>query len=412
MTEDAQVKEGRRNHYVPQFYLSGFTETREKGGRLYCLDKTYAQMKPKTPAAIGYQKGLWTDAIEDALQEDEDRQAPVVRILDKQLTGLTDEYREAVIGLTARILSGTPKWFSKRADATVEHIREIVRRHKIARWLLGGRSCLTKVLFGKKWRHVRNGFHTGSTMFLQETKGRIESLHKKWWCLLYAPRGVVEFITSDAPVCCNSSGPMQMHGGAKKYGLFDNPDVLIFFPLTSHVALFGICAPLPYRYMIVPRDMVAFINTLVLSLSHRYVYAQNNELFWIMPDKIVGGVKQYCDHLKSKKPMTITWDGRAAILRQVYDGLKVWLPPTKTDTLGPFSLNPGEWPKRTKRPFRKRFGASSRLCIAMAKNVALLLVEIPLALLVIALCSPVALLRWLLRRFRSRSGRHKNSPLP
>ena len=39
----------RKHHYVPQFYLAGFTENDSKDGQLFVLDKEQRKTWAKTP---------------------------------------------------------------------------------------------------------------------------------------------------------------------------------------------------------------------------------------------------------------------------------------------------------------------------------------------------------------------------
>ena len=45
-------KHARKHHYVPQFYLAGFTATGNKDGQLWVFDKETGRNWPKTPFSL------------------------------------------------------------------------------------------------------------------------------------------------------------------------------------------------------------------------------------------------------------------------------------------------------------------------------------------------------------------------
>jgi hypothetical protein len=43
------ANQSRKHHYVPEFYLAGFTESGTDDGRLHVLDKEQLRQWPSTP---------------------------------------------------------------------------------------------------------------------------------------------------------------------------------------------------------------------------------------------------------------------------------------------------------------------------------------------------------------------------
>ena len=55
----------RKHHYVPRFYLGGFTDTGEQDGRLTVLDKESGRQWHSSPGDAGCEKDFYMLEVEE-----------------------------------------------------------------------------------------------------------------------------------------------------------------------------------------------------------------------------------------------------------------------------------------------------------------------------------------------------------
>lgn len=78
---------GQDHHFVPQFYLSGFTANGRKNGKLWESDLGGGTQQQASPAAVAKRKGFYRvklegedpEAVENELQKIETAAAPIIK---------------------------------------------------------------------------------------------------------------------------------------------------------------------------------------------------------------------------------------------------------------------------------------------------------------------------------------------
>ena len=108
-------RQPRKHHYVPQFYLAGFTDNGIPEGRLHVLDKAKEKQWPSTAKDTGHQRdfhlvdlgpGVDPMGVEKKLAHMEGQQSAVLkRILEEEALPPDDD--EAVGDLMAFVASYT-----------------------------------------------------------------------------------------------------------------------------------------------------------------------------------------------------------------------------------------------------------------------------------------------------------------
>ena len=95
------MAEARAHHYVPQFWLMGFTETGEQDGRLYVTNLPRKRQWPSNPRGAGHRRDFYrvedpslTDpfAIEKLFSKIESDVAPVFKSMTEEKRGPRDGY--------------------------------------------------------------------------------------------------------------------------------------------------------------------------------------------------------------------------------------------------------------------------------------------------------------------------------
>lgn len=100
--QDSKPQVSRRHHYVPAFWLAGFTPTGAKEGRIVVVEKHTGRTFRAKPTTAGFEKDLFTvehpelepDAIERAFGEAEGKIAPALRRL---ISGSSDPRDLAIV---------------------------------------------------------------------------------------------------------------------------------------------------------------------------------------------------------------------------------------------------------------------------------------------------------------------------
>jgi len=112
-----------RHHYLPKFYLCGFTRARHRDDSLWVFDKSSAKQWKSTPANSAHQRDYYRvelqdggdpNAFEKSLAWVEDRVAPAVRRVIASQTVPTGD------GLPISLLHMTTE-----AEVAVVHVREV-----------------------------------------------------------------------------------------------------------------------------------------------------------------------------------------------------------------------------------------------------------------------------------------------
>jgi Protein of unknown function (DUF4238) len=95
MTEPSFKAVPRAHHFVPQCWLSGFTESGQKDGRLWVTDLKLKKQWPSSPANSGHRRDFYrissdkADSVEaeQLFSKIEDTAGPLLKALDRELRG-------------------------------------------------------------------------------------------------------------------------------------------------------------------------------------------------------------------------------------------------------------------------------------------------------------------------------------
>jgi hypothetical protein len=282
--------EPRAHHFVPQCWLSGFTESGQKNGRLWVTDLKRQKQWPSSPINAGHRRDFYrlsaSDVdpivVEKAYSRLEDGIGPILRALDEDKRYPTDAELEALLtfiaiqwtrvpafrptvlaiadsihrSFFAGALKSPEAWAKSLQDAGIpldspgadyEKMREFQRSRQYS-------------LSAETDWYVMRAFKAAETI--------VPSLIDRQWGLSLSRTG--SFIASDNPVALD--GP-----SGQKIG-FKNAEIVLF-PISRHVFLHG--TKVRVRQPRVSFNYIARMNTFMMLTADEQVYSHIPNFCWL-----------------------------------------------------------------------------------------------------------------------------------
>lgn len=133
MKTDAPIAEPKAQHYIPKFYLKGFTD---KEGTLWVYEKfkPLRASKPKSEANrpdyyTHCEKGERDETAENVLKDIESVVAPIIRKLANPQYELTPEHAGRLYVFVASMFARVPSWREYVNDAAAEMAKRIQQQN-------------------------------------------------------------------------------------------------------------------------------------------------------------------------------------------------------------------------------------------------------------------------------------------
>lgn len=284
----AQVS--RRHHFVSNCYLSRFTDTGTKHGRLCVLDLIASRCFKQKPKNVAYERdfnrvdieGHPPDVLESAFGEFEGEMAEVIRKICSNEQLPEDEEFSYVVNLIALLAVRNPAMRRSMTMALQQEYRILTEllqsdpglyeRHvRLARE--GGFISGTKDIPFEQFRRGTYRFEISPQQHILTEmgafKGILPSLGARHWSLLVAAPGAPDFVTCDHPVSLVYKQ--------------------VVFPLdTRHAVIGDRERPMPPVIRVTAAG-VAEVNTRILTLAERHVFSQSAEVTFLDGGDIVNG---------------------------------------------------------------------------------------------------------------------------
>jgi hypothetical protein len=309
----------RRHHYVPQFYLAGFTKNNSKKGDLHVLDKERGKTWKSTPRgtahkwdfhaidagpdgdamaiekALGRLEGQWSaslasviaseslpdgDSFGDLMMFLAFMAVRVPRIRDI-LSDFIDRVSKAEIQLMLATSEG--KSHFRRSLADLGHAMSDEEFEQLVQF---GRSGQYDVNFEQTW-HVQEMVRMAATL------APLLSLRK--WCLWVTANTAPDFICSDSPVAPTWAIPMP----GPISPAFGTPNTIVSVPLDRRIAMVSMIEEeLPKSQL--DREGVAAVNSMTAMYANQ-LYSSEPDFVWTMKDYRVGNASELLEAI-GKKP--------------------------------------------------------------------------------------------------------------
>ena len=305
----------RKHHYVPQFYLAGFTKNDNKDGRLFVFDIQQKKSWASTPKRTAHKRDFYRVeagaggdpmAIEKALSQLETRwKAALTTVIETRTLPDGDEFADLMI-FVAFLAVRVPRIREKVADfvdrvsktqiramfATKEgqeKVREILAEHghemsdeEFAQVVQFGVSDDYDVDYEPSW-HVREMVRMAATL------APLLSLRK--WRLWEVDAEAPDLICCDCPVVPAWRTPMP----GLTAPAFGTPNTIVSVPLNRRMVLVSMIEEeLPPETL--DLEGVARINSMT-GRNANQIYSSENDFVWMMRDYRVGKSAQLLEAL-------------------------------------------------------------------------------------------------------------------
>lgn len=303
------TQDSRAHHYVPKFYLKGFTDNRD----LYVYERFKAPRK-SSPKREAFEPNYYThvangrpnDAAESTLEIIESQAADVVRRLGNPLFRPTSDDMGSLILFVACMFARVPSWREYLSTVT-----EVLKQRQIK--IAGDKEQFAKFFVEFEKRHgwsatvepeklrqhmLKNGIkidrtaHNLGAMF-GSASSLVNELQHFGYQILYAPNGKY-FMTSDAPVYTL----LPTDGKSANMGVgFGTPGVEVLFPLNKRTWLLMQKGLRPGGRTLYP-EHVDEINYMTMEMANRFLFSNENfrrigRIFDIRGCKVKPGVNAF-----------------------------------------------------------------------------------------------------------------------
>jgi hypothetical protein len=273
-------EEAKNHHFLPVFYLKGFTLSGGKSGRLWTHNLSTGERELVKPKQVGHSEDLYrvdvqgfeATAVEDDLDKrHDDKAAPVLEgIVRPNVKSLPtgDDYA-AFISFIALTHARNPR----EREVSIRVAEPVIKAMGAAKRDVGegkqevGQNYLIRQMY--------------------QTFRQIEPLlMQREWSLLVRDSDAGEFICSDCPVVLRwekpDDGPPWMSPG------FGQPETIVTMPLSRDVAVLGRFGGWSHTIR-AHRRMVAEFNRVTLSNARQFLFTAREDFDWLVPGGEIAG---------------------------------------------------------------------------------------------------------------------------
>ena len=300
--------EPRKHHFVPAFYLAGFTEDRSQEGRLSAIAKSDGRVFGGTPRTLGHQRDLYRvdhpdldpNTIEHAFSQIEGETASALgRILDDSSPVDPDDIA-ILLNLVAMLAIRVPavrKNFASLIEDVAQHFTDAVMQDPSAyeQYVEAQRREGVDMSDFPTFEAIKKGWEEGAfqpkanqtwlTMQGLELSSDVYDLlaQRSWMVATCDSTETGPLITSDRPVSIHWTRADVPAWSSPGFAL---PDTEVTFPLDLRHALIGRWEDQPSRSHI-GGEPVAMLNGLTCLATDQHVYSVSEDFFALDRDRTI-----------------------------------------------------------------------------------------------------------------------------
>ncbi|MFG0284412.1 MAG: DUF4238 domain-containing protein [Phycisphaerales bacterium JB039] len=293
----------RKHHYVPQFYLSGFTAV-PGSSRLFVLDKQTGRSYPSRASNAACERDFYIVEVEDEgdpfavekfFANIEDIGADALRFIIKERAVPTDMLYHKLMAFLAVMAVRGPAILDA-IEKPIEQILKTVAWHMTAtpdryermmeRLREDGHDT-SGITYESMREFVEQGEYTISmgqnfriSSLLRMLKPTEPLLAARNWTVISATEDAPDFICSDRPMTISWSDPRRNSLYPPGFGL---KGTTVMFPVARRLALLGLFEELRPAVQAGPRT-VAVINTFTAMYARRFVYSGSDDFMVVLGD--------------------------------------------------------------------------------------------------------------------------------
>jgi hypothetical protein len=293
-----------KGHYVPLFYLKGFTKSGEEGGQLHVFDKgrckAWASLASRSASEGGMygiepQAGVDADAVERAFSGVEGVLARVLREMIESRSIPTGESRDILLNFIAFSFARTPRAKSLIHEATDRFFKEVIRKHfsgskgfeRLKEHVEQAGRSTEGLEYEKYQEFLKAGFSVSPSKanyighLVDRVGAMLPLLAQRAWSLWPVADDAPNLICSDSPVSQTWEGGIR---ASRPANLHDR-NTVIRMPLHRRLALVGTDS------MMIPSPLdltgVAKVNIATAAAASQ-IYSSEADFVWLKPDRELG----------------------------------------------------------------------------------------------------------------------------
>jgi len=312
----------KRHHYVPRFYLAGFTKSGTVDGDLFVLDQRQRKRwGPVSPASVAYGNDFYKidvrpDADPMVIEktfgaEVESECSKVIRAVIEQEclpTGTDHDILLNFVALMAVRVPAIRNIISAFVDDVTKDLTRTVLMNEEG-WQQFKRNCEAG---GEKvdctWQEMKafvdgddytvdldRSWHVG--VMLDAGSKLIPVLARRNWSIWITKDDAPDLICSDRPVCLTwyMSQPPPLPPG------FAVPGTTVIMPINRRIAIAGTFEDQPSEATLDSND-VAVVNRSTREYANQ-IYSAEPDFVWAMTDEKVGTASELLELLKPSEPL-------------------------------------------------------------------------------------------------------------
>lgn len=311
--------EPHKHHYVPCFYLKGFTKAGKDNGELFVLDQRRCNTWKSTPKNSAHQHDFHaiethSDAdrmvIEKEFANIEGECSQVIYALIEKQEIPTGQAHDILVNFIAMMAVRVPEirnTISNSIDSVMKNVaRSSLRDGQL--WEKYKQHCessgkpvdttqeeLRKFLEGDDYSlDFDQSWHVG--MMLELGSKLVPILAKRNWAIWIAEDGVPDFICSDRPACltwCTAEKPPIPPG-------FAHQETVVTIPINRRIVVAGRYEDQPPMVTMDAQD-IAIANRCTLEYANQ-LYSAESDFVWAMSDERLSNATDLLDMLRAKVP--------------------------------------------------------------------------------------------------------------
>jgi hypothetical protein len=328
MSNTSKGNVARAHHYIPQFYLAGFTSSGSKKGALYVHDLKQIKGWLSNPVDAGHQKdfyrinlpGISPDEIEKVLGLIETPASEVIKeIAAKNSLPSGKNFgvlMQFIVLMTVRI----PRLREIQAKFEEEWARQFIRLYSeipseqlasdIEKYRRENPDSQLTIEQFKEFvesdeynvRVTQDGYMKALVAGLANVPILASVLGQRTWNLIVADSGAGEFVCTDDPVTLDWMIEVPpFYQSSPGFGMLGT---VVHMPLTRYHALVGNFddsgnIKVPHGVTLsAHKNMVALFNLIVTKRATRFVYSTKPDFVWKKADRTIGNKDDFLAAVK------------------------------------------------------------------------------------------------------------------